>query len=175
MQKDVIENPNSGAFHMINNQGAKAALTQMGFLFTVLRRIIVLVLCATFLGLLSTLVNPHAPHWGKGRLQKGEITIETLKPGTNYVWVDAREPDDFKAAHVRGAYNVCPSLFYAQINQFTLNWTTGQPILVYCSEEECFAAESTARSLRSTLGTDQVFVIHGGWQAIVENGTIPMQ
>ena len=80
-----------------------------------------------------------------------------------YLFLDAREPDDYAQGHIRGSIN----LPFESIDQY---WAKVEPlipkdttIVTYCSGTECEASLMLARLLRER-GYKNVEIFFGGWQ-----------
>jgi rhodanese-related sulfurtransferase len=47
-------------------------------------------------------------------------------------------------------------------------WSPENRTVVYCSSQSCAASHEVARRLREEAGLDNVYVLHGGWEAWLE-------
>lgn len=135
----------------------------------VYQTIVILGICI-FLAGINAVINPLSPRYGTGHTREGEIRIEDIPSGGNYLWVDARNQVDYNAAHVRGAILVNESLYYVQVANFLSVYNGKQTVLVYCSSEGCDAAAWVADRLRKETGAKEVYVIFGGWEEIQKSG-----
>ena len=82
--------------------------------------------------------------------------------GTRFI--DARETDEYRAGHVKGATNI-PATYSPEAIQKTLGVQgKDQEIVVYCDGEECGASNLLAGKLQR-LGFTKVYVFFGGWTA----------
>jgi len=82
------------------------------------------------------------------------------EPGT--IFLDAREPEDYQAGHIRGAIN----LPFERLDEY---WPNVEPyvaknaqIITYCSGADCELSLHEARFLKGQ-GYSNLFVFFGGW------------
>lgn len=82
----------------------------------------------------------------------------------DFLFVDARSPEDFEDGHIRGAIN----LPFEEVDDY---WPQMQPlmpldtsIVVYCSGSECDESLFLARYMLQDLGFTNVEVFFGGWR-----------
>lgn len=126
-------------------------------------------LCA--LALLPTLVSAawHRGVWADdpARLQPGEVSLDAVKSWPEPpLWVDARPRAAFEAGHVPEAVLLNEDEWAALLPGFLARWQPGARVVVYCDSVECDASASVARRLREEAGLPDVFVLHGGWEAL---------
>ncbi len=95
----------------------------------------------------------------------GEPKIITLSQAKNLfdkgiIFVDARGDDYYTDAHIKDAWN---SGFIMEL-MFKLDslQTRDQPVVVYCSDDECGSSEELAFDLYNE-GFNNVLVFKGGW------------
>jgi len=149
-----------------------------------------LLLAATVLGLASNSVNPRGvavvgnyPRIEYGpdsavvppSAEPGDPPFITLKqaygkyhdPGT--IFLDTRDPDDYRAGHIKGAVNL-------PFDWFDDFWPDVEPLLdgddeivVYCSGAECETSLYEGRYLQE-LGYRRVFIFYGGLSDWVNRG-----
>lgn len=70
-------------------------------------------------------------------------------------FVDARDETEFSEGHIKGALNVS-SIQLAELISFD------EPILTYCSGEDCELSITLAEEL-ADFGFSTIFVFNGGW------------
>jgi rhodanese-related sulfurtransferase len=82
-----------------------------------------------------------------------------------YLFVDAREPDEYAEGHVKGAINL-------PFDSFDDYWSKVEPqlpreskIVTYCSGSECESSLFLARLLIKDYGYKDVEIFFGGWSA----------
>ncbi len=119
--------------------------------------------------------NPNSPEYGQDQIRRGEVWIDMVGNLRDVLWVDARSWDEYRRLHVAGAIAVSEDKYYIQIGSFLSEWRRGRDVVVYCSSQACASAEEIADRLRREAGADKVYVLHGGWETIVKNGTIPLK
>ncbi len=79
-------------------------------------------------------------------------------------FIDAREPEEYRAGHVRGAVNIPSGEAPEAIPNELASQSRDQEIVVYCDGEECGASNLLAGKLQR-LGFTKVHVFFGGWTA----------
>lgn len=92
------------------------------------------------------------------------VTVLDAKE-SDWAWVDARGRDDYLKEHVPGAFNLNEDDWEPGLQKLMTTWNPGRKILVYCSSSRCNSGRSVAVRLRKALGTDEVYVLTGGWEA----------
>jgi rhodanese-related sulfurtransferase len=80
----------------------------------------------------------------------------------DYVFVDARAEDEFRAGHIEGALSLPVERFSALYPELQV-WTAGQPLLVYGGSEDLLAADQLARALREQ-GEKQLVIFAAGYE-----------
>jgi len=115
----------------------------------------------------SVIVPPSAEAGDPPFISLKEAYGKFNDPGT--IFLDAREPEDYQAAHIRGAIN----LPFEQIDQY---WPDVEPqlpkagpIVIYCSGAECESSLHEGRFLKSQ-GYENLFVFFGGWAEWANHG-----
>lgn len=123
--------------------------------------------------LLSGWLHPRGPDWIALRLENTEPAPDRLELATilaapalaNALWIDARPAADFAAGHIPGALLLNEDDWDTGFNALIERWDGAQSLLVYCGGQDCHASEAVARRLRRELGTEDAFVLEGGWDA----------
>jgi rhodanese-related sulfurtransferase len=82
-----------------------------------------------------------------------------------YLFVDAREPEEYQLGHIEGAINL-------PFDTFDDHWAQVEPLLpkdakivTYCSGSECDASLMLARLLIQRYGYKNIEIFFGGWPA----------
>ena len=103
----------------------------------------------------------------------GGIEIETvdqarkLYDSGEYIFVDARSPEDYEAGHIQGAVSLPVGRFEEEIEAFLERYPLEASIITYCSGRTCLDSHHLAEFLLG-FGYDKVTVfIDGfpGWEA----------
>ena len=103
----------------------------------------------------------------------GGIEIETvdqarkLYDSGEYIFVDARSPEDYEAGHIKGAVSLPVGRFEEEIEAFLERYPPEASIITYCSGRTCLDSHHLAEFLLD-FGYDKVTVfIDGfpGWEA----------
>lgn len=128
---------------------------------------------ATVLAAGAAGLNPAA----RALLRSGELPDELSVAEARafrgaMLWIDARSDADFARAHVPGAWPLNEERWDEQIEAVVDRWQPGTRVVVYCSSTGCQASRRVADSLRSQYQFDDVWVLHGGWEAW-QSGTSP--
>ncbi len=89
------------------------------------------------------------------------------------LWLDARRPADFAAAHIPGALRLTEGEWEDLLPAVLDQWSPGRAIVVYCDSPACGASEHIAGRLRRELGDEAVFALAGGWPAWSESAPAP--
>lgn len=146
------------------------ATRKAGFVGKLAGRMLVLVGLSLGAGAISHFSNHSAPAWGEGTVLEGEIAIEDIPADADVVWVDARERDQFEKVRVKGAILVNETEYYRCVGNFLVKCERDDLVLVYCATKSCDSSRVIARRLREEIGAESVYVVHGGWDAIVKAG-----
>ena len=85
------------------------------------------------------------------------------------VFVDARDPADYAAGHIRGAVNLPWEEFAAAFPDFSKKVPSTAPVITYCSGTDCEMSKNLGRKLRS-MGYASVKVFAGGWPQWMKAG-----
>lgn len=86
------------------------------------------------------------------------------------VFIDAREPEEYRELHIAGALSLPASQISQRLVESTLpNLALDQPIVVYCGSVDCHASLRVAEFLKKQ-GFSQVAVYVGGFRAWDEAG-----
>lgn len=151
-----------------------------------LLRIVIICLVSVLLAAGNNLINPNkipwvgnwpsafdntdsvwlSPSYEKGdppTLRLSEA-FDRFASGT-YLFVDAREPEEYQTGHIKNAINL-------PFDTFDDHWPQIEPLLpkdakivTYCSGTECDASLLLARLLTQRYGYKTVEIFFGGWPA----------
>jgi rhodanese-related sulfurtransferase len=127
------------------------------------REAVLLLILAGLIAGLASLWHPWAPTAGKL-----ELSMEDAGK-RSWLWVDARAGKEYLAGHIPGAVNVNEDDWESGLQKLMSTWRPGRPILVYCSTARCRSSHSLARRIRRSLGTEDIYVLRGGWEAWQQN------
>jgi rhodanese-related sulfurtransferase len=95
-----------------------------------------------------------------------EVTIkEAHSRQTDFVWVDVRNPERFEGAHIPGAVHFSEAEAEAGVEAVRRVWKAGKKLGVYGEGIGSDRAERVAKSLKTALGTREVYLLEGGWAA----------
>lgn len=79
------------------------------------------------------------------------------------LFIDSRDPEDYEYGHIRGAINLPYEELELYWDQVSPQITDGQPLVLYCSGDECETSLMLAREM-VLRGWDDVYVFFGGWR-----------
>ncbi len=147
-------------------------------------RIIIICVIAVILGGINNFINPNSVAWvgnwptsmsdtdsiwTSPSYDKGDPP--TLKmseafdrwASKSYIFIDAREPDEYAAGHIEGAINL-PYDYFDDFKDKVLPTIPKDTLIVtYCSGSECEASLFLARFLVQEYGYKNVEIFFGGW------------
>ena len=81
----------------------------------------------------------------------------------DYIFVDAREEDEFRAGHIEGALSLPFERFPTLYPELQV-WAAGQPLLVYGGSANLIAADELARALREQ-GEEELLIFAAGFES----------
>lgn len=125
-----------------------------------LREVCELLLAALGISVILALYHP----WADDELAVKEISCAVAAKKT-WVWVDARARAEYLTGHVPGAINVNEDDWEGGLQKLMSLWQPGQKVLVYCSTVRCRSSHAIALRLQRALGSPEVYVLMGGWEA----------
>lgn len=99
----------------------------------------------------------------------GEITWDQARRESRFadvLWIDARPAPAFADGHMPGALRLTEAEWDGLLEPVIDVWRPGRVVVVYCDSHSCKASAGVAARLRRDLGTADVFVLQGGWQAV---------
>ncbi len=83
------------------------------------------------------------------------------------LFVDARDPEEYAAGHIRKAVSLCVREFWEKIGDFENRYPADTPLIVYCSGRECPDSRDLAENLVQAGYTDVTIFADGFplWQS----------
>lgn len=107
--------------------------------------------------------------WRAPAVEKDEVTLEQARVwGDNVLWIDARPDEQFATRHVPNALSLNEDRWDELLPPLLTAWSPDRRVVVYCNSQSCAASHEVARRLREQAGLQNVFVLHGGWEAWLE-------
>lgn len=122
-----------------------------------------LILLAIPFALLTAWLHPQGPIWQADELQEGEVRVTTVLGWPDVLWLDARSRDEFEEAHIPGALLMNEEDWDNLFFDLVAVWDPDVPVVVYCGGGQCQASHAVAERLRSELGSENIFILKGGW------------
>jgi rhodanese-related sulfurtransferase len=102
-------------------------------------------------------------------LTETEVTLQQAKGwGDATLWIDARPDDQYEKQHVPGAISLNEDRWNELLPQTLTAWSPEKHLVVYCSSQSCALSRIVARRLREEAKLENVYVLHGGWEAWLE-------
>lgn len=133
------------------------------------REAFVLLLVAAAPAALAVWLHPQLADRAGAGLEPGAVRLEEVRNwSTDVLWIDGRSAEDYARDHIPGALPLEESRFSEQLGAIIAAWQPGLPIVVYCSSVSCSASKALAEKLREAGFGDEVYHLHGGWEAWVE-------
>ncbi|MFZ0240904.1 MAG: rhodanese-like domain-containing protein [Desulfobacterales bacterium] len=109
----------------------------------------------------SPAADPSSPESGAVGDMSIEEAVGLFEEGAA-LFVDARPEDDFKAGHIKGAFNLPDMDFDQYIGPF-LEKTPAEAVLItYCEGQSCVLSKNLADKL-VLAGFEKVFHLSDGW------------
>lgn len=149
-----------------------------------IKRIVIIVIVAALFGGLNNLVNPNKVPWvGNWPSANADsdstwqsLSYEAGDPpvlrmaeafdryaSKDYVFLDAREPEEYQTGHIIGALSLPYDYFDEYKDSVLPNLATDAKIVTYCSGSECESSLYLARLLVQEHGYKNVEIFFGGW------------
>ncbi|RPJ84973.1 MAG: rhodanese-like domain-containing protein, partial [Acidobacteria bacterium] len=143
--------------------------------------VIILGLAVVAAGLYNTVSGrgiPWLPQEVKVEGSKPRLVLSSAAAAINYIevkeaqakydqgirFIDAREPEEYRTGHVKGAISI-PATKAPEVIEAALGARSrDEDIVIYCDGEECGASTMLAGKLQR-LGFTKVYVFFGGWTA----------
>lgn len=133
---------------------------------TIFAKQILVIGLLTILGASFSLYSGLMPApWKEPALEMGEIRLEDAQL-LDAIWIDARSEMDYNTEHAPGAILLNDLNWDSGIETLMLTWLTEMnPMVVYCSSEQCDASKRIADKLRAALPEAEIYSLKGGWEA----------
>ncbi len=128
-----------------------------------------LVAIAVVCGGIAYFIHPRAPSFGIDKLER---QLEEVQGMAEVFWVDARADEDFERAHLDGAISLNIEHWEEQLVDFLDRWPPDATTIVYCSSLACMRSHEIVERLREELGIEEVYVLKGGWESLLEAGIV---
>lgn len=127
----------------------------------------ILWLAAVVPAVIAAFVHPRRPSWsGLPPLIEGDISLaDATRPGRDVLWVDARDLETYRRAHIPGAIQLNEDRWDAQLQLVLYAWRPGRAVVVYCDGGRCNTARRVAQRFRDETGLTDIFALQGGWEA----------
>lgn len=147
-------------------------------------RILIIVVLAALLGGINNFVNPNKipwvgnwptslsdsdSTWTSPSYEKGDPPIIKLSEAfdrwasKSYLFIDAREPEEYKAGHIQGAISLPYDYFDEYKDKVVPTIPKDTLVVTYCSGTECEASLYLARLLKEQYGFTKLEIFFGGW------------
>lgn len=108
-------------------------------------------------------------------LKPDEVCLEQIPQESSVLWVDARSRKDWETSGVPGSvlWNLDPAEDMQAFEADTAMRIMDAPsVIVYCGDENCGLSRQIAERIRSMQLGAEVWVLRGGWRALMEAGRI---
>jgi rhodanese-related sulfurtransferase len=130
-----------------------------------------LILGLAFLpGIGQAIYYRHQLSWQTAPLLPDEVKLAQVEEwGDAVLWVDARPNEQFAQKHVPGAVLLNEDHWQELLPPMLAAWSPEKKTVVYCSTQSCALSHEVARRLKNEAGLKDVFVLHGGWEAWLED------
>lgn len=94
------------------------------------------------------------------------VTFEQMRriiESTNFVIIDARQPEDYAKEHIPGAINIFPYSDESEVIPKLLSLPREKTIVIYCDGGNCDLSHEVANLLVNSFGFTKVYLYEGGW------------
>jgi rhodanese-related sulfurtransferase len=161
----------------------------------ILIRSLIILLVSALVAIVANLVNPNGVDWVGYWPNVSDSDTIWLSPSYDseldppaihlalaydhflsrrFLFVDAREPEEYEDGHIRGAINLPFDSFDDHWPDVEPLMPADTPIVVYCSGTECESSLHLARLLEEEFGYEHVEIFFGGWRGWF-NERLPME
>ena len=120
-------------------------------------------------GVVAFFVHPKAPSFSAGDLELELEQIDDLGP---VFWVDARSDEYFERGHLDGAISLNLERWEELLLGFLDSWPPDTTVVIYCSSQACLRSHEVADRLQDELGVEEIYVLKGGWERLLEAGRV---
>ncbi len=97
-----------------------------------------------------------------------QLTLTEIRNDARFaqtLWLDARPTEAYTLGHVPGAVRLTEPEWETLLPNVLELWQPENPVVVYCSSANCGASQSVADRLSRELGSANIYVLRGGWEA----------
>ncbi len=126
----------------------------------------ILLLCAAVPTILTARWNLH---WKAPRDFDELPASAAYADASNLILVDVRNNERFESGHASGALSITPETYDSMLDRVRACLRGAKRIVVYGEGTGSERAKQIARRLRKDLGSNQVFLLEGGWAAWPRN------
>lgn len=127
---------------------------------------LVLLAVALAAGAVAAGLHPDLADRSRAGLEPGAVRLDEVRDwGAEVLWIDGRSESDYTSEHIPGALPLEETRFSEQLGAIVAAWQPGQRIVIYCSSASCSASKALAARLREAGFGDDVYHLHGGWEA----------
>ena len=95
--------------------------------------------------------------------------VEYLRKKDTTIIIDARDEDDYKNGHIKGAINI-PFDYYEDFEYLLNDVNLESIVIIYCVGGECSLSIDLADYLMQERGFFNVLIYEGGWPEWKESG-----
>ena len=95
--------------------------------------------------------------------------VEYLRKKDTTIIIDARDEDDYKNGHIKGAINI-PFDYYEDFEYLLDEVNLESIVIIYCGGGECSLSIDLADYLMQERGFFNVLIYEGGWPEWKESG-----
>ena len=109
------------------------------------------------------------------QLKADEICLESIPADAPVLWVDARSRKEWMTRRVPGSvlWNLDPKEdMQAFEEEVAIRIIETPQVVVYCGDESCGVSRQIAERIRALDLGAEVYVLHGGWEALKESGRV---
>lgn len=111
----------------------------------------------------------------QSEMKEDQVCLATVMDdwGGDVLWVDARSAREFQQSHLTDAIFIPENDVDNQIavpehmERIGMAGVEGRKLVVYCGTDACGSSELVAKKIRSTGFHSEVYVLYGGWKAVV--------
>ncbi|MFC5049158.1 rhodanese-like domain-containing protein [Rubritalea spongiae] len=120
----------------------------------------------------------HSVPCVQAELKADQVCLETVMSEWNgdVLWVDARSDREYRKGHLPEALLISETDAENQIavpetmERIGMAGVEGRKLVVYCGTDACGSSELVAEKIRTTGFHSEVYVLFGGWKAVMASG-----
>ncbi len=121
-------------------------------------------------------VGPPERSCDPSLIEKGQICLQSIPSDREIVWIDARSRSEWERDGLPGSilWNMKASEDANAMEAEAINRIFTTPyVVIYCNDEGCGTSKKIAKRIRDLDMGAEIYVLHGGWQALLSGGKIP--